>query len=255
MQVAVVWDRSGVLSVIKQVNSFRLSCLKPPPSTITFATNGLSFCLREIKAVAGIRASIRLLQWRLWRGLPRAPLGFITAAAGFRGCRDDDLKPPWRHREGQTAANLICPKAWPIFRGGQHTVICDVVRVILNVDDDLVIRPIKTPRDFGRDIGSWGAPMRAGVKDLRSWEAWHGFLRLREQRMLKAAFPTEQVASCVCSRRRILPGEASKGERPPRHGTLASFAAFRYQNFQSVAFWVLRFSKPLVLVRQYRSGN
>jgi len=37
-----------------------------------------------------------------------------------------DLKPPWRHRASQTAANSMCPEAQPIFRGGHDTVICDV---------------------------------------------------------------------------------------------------------------------------------
>jgi hypothetical protein len=128
-----------------------------------------------------------------WRDLPRLH-DCRDDISGLSGRQSQAILAPW---QGPTAANSMCPKAWPIFSRRHDTVICDVVRVqgptwMSSGSVQSGRRGSLAETWLGDFWVSMGLATEARDKET---PARLVFLRLRERRMLLKAFPVLLASS------------------------------------------------------------
>jgi hypothetical protein len=151
--------------------------------------------------------------------------------SGLSGRRSQATR-PWRHRQLQTAANSMCPEAWPIFRARHDTVICEMWPVCCPTWESSP-RAQSTRGGITTEValyivdrGSrWGAVRsvvtnagyhgnRAG-ESLQNWPSGH-------EAVVPQASRTTDARFLAYSRRNPSPRRVSGGQStPPRHGKLA----------------------------------
>jgi hypothetical protein len=184
--------------------------------------------------------------------------------SGLSGRRSQATR-PWRHRQLQTAANSMCPEAWPIFRARHDTVICEMWPVCCPTWESSP-RAQSTRGGITTEValyivdrGSRWSVVRsvvtnAGYHGNRAGESLQNLVTLARGRCSSSFENNGCEIPCVFAPQSF-PAEGVRRSKHAAEARKIGTSLLFGTGILLVLSGVLRLSAPLMLVRQYRSGN
>jgi hypothetical protein len=183
--------------------------------------------------------------------------------SGLSGRRSQATR-PWRHRRLQTAANSMCPEAWPIFRARHDTVICEMWPVCCPTwESSPCLQSARggiiteAALDTVDRVPRWSVAVRsvtnAGYHGNRAGGKSPALAMARGR--CSSSFENNGYEIPSVFAPQSFQGEGVRRSEHAAEARKIGTSLLFGTRFSLLLSGVLRLSAPLMLVRQYRSGN